>query len=140
MASFGSTSQARLNTCDHRLVAIFEEVVKIMDCTVLCGERDRQTQNDLFDQGRSKLKYPHSKHNTGFLQRKSLAIDVVPYFKKYPHVRWDDRESFCYFAGIVIGVANSHGVMLTWGNDWNRSFDLSQNNFDDMPHFEIYEE
>ena len=47
MASFGKKSQERLNTCDPRLIELFERVVEDFDCTVLQGHRGEEEQNKL---------------------------------------------------------------------------------------------
>ena len=53
MAKFSKKSLDRLNQCDARLVAIFTEVVKVFDCTVLEGYRSEIEQNRLFEQGKN---------------------------------------------------------------------------------------
>jgi peptidoglycan L-alanyl-D-glutamate endopeptidase CwlK len=78
MPKFSRISKKRLETCDIRLQNIFNEVVKTYDCSILCGYRTKQEQNNAFNKGRSKLKYPHSKHN----KYPSKAVDVAPYYKK----------------------------------------------------------
>ena len=45
MPKFGSKSRERLATCDDRLQAIANEVIKHVDCTVLCGHRNEEDQN-----------------------------------------------------------------------------------------------
>ena len=82
----------------------------------------------LFEEGFSKLQYPKGKHN----QYPSLAVDVAPY-----PIDWKDRERFTYFAGFVMGIAASMGLTIRWGGDWDRDTELKDNNFDDLPHFEI---
>jgi len=64
----------------------------------------------------------------------SLAVDVAPY-----PIDWNDRERFCYFAGYVKGIAKSLGTELRWGGDWDRDTQVKDNNFDDLPHFELVE-
>ena len=100
MPSFGKKSQERLNTCDPRLVELFETVVEDFDCTILQGYRDEKEQNKAFEDGFSKLKYPDGSHN----KYPSLAVDVAPY-----PIDWKDRERFTYFAGFVKGIATSMG-------------------------------
>tara|TARA_B100001113_G_C20753156_1_gene467474 strand:+ start:154 stop:546 length:393 start_codon:yes stop_codon:yes gene_type:complete len=128
MARFGKKSQEKLNTCDPRLIELFERVVEDFDCTVLQGHRGEEEQNKLFKEGFSKLQYPKGKHN----QYPSLAVDVAPY-----PIDWKDRERFTYFAGFVMGIAASMGLTVRWGGDWDRDTELKDNNFDDLPHFEI---
>jgi hypothetical protein len=42
-----------------------------------------------------------------------------------------------YFAGYVKGIAMMLGIPIRWGGDWNSNNDLKDNNFDDLPHFEL---
>jgi peptidoglycan LD-endopeptidase CwlK len=128
MPSFGKKSQEKLNSCDPRLVELFERVVEDFDCTIIQGHRGQAEQDSLFVNGFSKLKYPQGRHN----QYPSLAVDVAPY-----PIDWEDRERFTYFAGFVQGIAASMGLTIRWGGDWNRDTKLKDNNFDDLPHFEI---
>ena len=130
MPKFGKRSQERLNTCDEDLIALFQEVVKYFDCSVLEGHRGEEKQNKYFNEGKSKLKYPKGRHN----RKPSNAVDVVPY-----PVDWNDREQMTYFAGFVKGVAYKMGIPIRWGGDWNNNNDLKDNNFDDLPHFELRE-
>tara|TARA_R100000152_G_C6603153_1_gene59551 strand:+ start:25 stop:408 length:384 start_codon:yes stop_codon:yes gene_type:complete len=127
MPSFSSKSLARLNSTDERLVRVFTEVVKHFDCTILEGKRTVDRQKMLVAQGKSKTM--NSKHLTG------KAVDVAPY-----PIDWNDRERFTYFAGYVMGIAAKMGIKLRWGGDWDRDTQVKDNNFDDLPHFEIHGE
>ena len=139
MASFGRSSRNQLDTCDPRIVEIMEEVVKHIDCSILEGRRDKCTQNELFRNGRSQLKWPDSKHNVLDPNELSKAVDVVPYFATVPHIRWNDREAFIFFAGFVRGVAAAKGYTLVWGGDWDSDLDMKEHSFWDAPHFQLVE-
>ena len=130
MPKFGRTSRKRLKTCDEDLIFLFEEVVKYFDCSVLEGHRGKRLQNKYFKENKSKLKFPDGNHN----KKLSTAIDVVPY-----PIDWSDRERMTYFAGFVKGIAMMLGIPIRWGGDWNSNNDLKDNNFDDLPHFELRE-
>ena len=130
MPSFSQTSRERLDTCDPRLRRIFDEVVRNFDCSILEGHRERDRQNLMVKEGKSQVRWPQSKHNSV----PSKAVDAAP----YPIV-WADRERFSLFAGYVLGIAASHGVKLRWGGDWSMDWQVSDNNFDDLPHFELVE-
>jgi peptidoglycan L-alanyl-D-glutamate endopeptidase CwlK len=54
----------------------------------------------------------------------------------YP-LNWDNLERFTLFAGFVLGIAQSMGIRLIWGNDWNRDFNTGDTKFKDYPHFEL---
>ena len=128
MPRFGRRSLRNLKTCDKRLQDLFSEVIKHFDCSVLVGFRDRDGQNTAFSSGHSKKKWPDSKHNS----KPAIAVDVAPY-----PIDWNDRERFIYFGGVVKGFAYKSGLPLRWGGDWDNDTQLSDNNFDDLVHFEI---
>ena len=130
MPKFGSSSRRRLATCHEDLQEIFEEVVKIFDCSVLCGHRGEEAQNEAYEKGNSKVKFPNGRHNAII----SNAVDVTPY-----PVDWKDRERQTLFAGFVLGVARGMGINLRWGGDWDQDWQVMDNKFDDFPHFEIKE-
>ena len=134
MPYFGKNSTKRLNECHPDLQLLFREVIKHHNCAVLTGRREKEEQNRAVYEGRSKLKYPLSKHN-----RKpfSLAIDVVPWFEDFPHIHWNDREAFYFFGGFVLGTASKIGIKIRWGGDWDRDKDLHDQSFFDLPHFEL---
>tara|TARA_Y100001963_G_scaffold66293_1_gene92402 strand:- start:114 stop:506 length:393 start_codon:yes stop_codon:yes gene_type:complete len=128
MAKFGNKSKKNLSTCHEDLQKVFNEVIKYVDCSVLEGHRDERTQDRLFEEGKTKVRYPMGRHNSS----PSRAVDVVPY-----PIDWEDRERFHLFAGFVLGVARRMGITLRWGGDWNMNFEVDDNNFDDFPHFEL---
>ena len=128
MAKFGRTSKKRLKTCDERLQSLFNEVVKVFDCSILVGHRGEEDQNKVYKEGNSQVKWPKGKHN----KKPSSAVDVAPY-----PIDWEDRERFSYFAGFVKGVAWRLNIPIRWGGDWDGDNDLSDNNFDDLVHFEL---
>ena len=133
MPRFGKWSKERISTCDIKLLKLFEEVVKHFDCTVIQGHRGEKEQNQAFDAGRSKLRYPDGKHNAS----PSRAVDVAPY-----PVDWEDRDRFHYFSGFVMGMATKlerkvPTVKLRWGGDWDQDTEVKDNRFDDLVHFEL---
>ena len=128
MPYFGKKSKERLNTCDSKLQKVFNEVIKHVDCSVLEGHREKDRQNKLYEEGKTKVKYPNGRHN----RQPSSAVDVTPY-----PVDWGDRERQTLFAGFVIGVASQMGINLRWGGDWDQDFQVVDNRFDDFPHFEL---
>ena len=130
MPRFGKRSRSRLSTCDDRLQDLLREVVKHFDCSVIQGHRGKEEQNEAFDEGRSKLRYPDGNHNAS----PSKAVDVAPY-----PIDWSDRDRFHYFGGFVLGIASQMGLKIRWGGDWDRDTQVKDNKFDDLPHFEIRE-
>ena len=144
MPSFDTESKERLKGVYYPLVGLFDHVVQEYDCTVLFngGHRGKDIQNQLYPTY-SKVKFPFSRHNAmvkddaGQWQPLALAVDVAPYHKTTPHVDWNDRDSFYHFAGYVRGQADYYGIPITWGGDWDGDFDLADQQFYDLAHFQI---
>ena len=128
MAKFSPRSSIRLATCDGRLIDLFCDVVKVYDCTILEGHRTQPRQDELYRTKLSHVQYPNSRHNSD----PSLAVDVAPY-----PIDWNDRERFVAFGSFVRGVAYEKGISLRWGGDWDQDFDLKDQTFMDLVHFEI---
>ena len=128
MPRYSNKSKERLASCDERLQDVFNEVIKYVDCSILEGHRSKERQNKLYDENRTKVKYPNGRHNSS----PSKAVDVTPY-----PVDWEDRERQTLFAGFVLGLARNMGIRLRWGGDWDMDFQVMDNCFDDFPHFEV---
>jgi peptidoglycan L-alanyl-D-glutamate endopeptidase CwlK len=125
---FSKKSSDQLKTCHPDLQRLFEEVLKICDCSILEGYRTPEDQFIKFNLGRSKVK--HGKHNF----KPSLAVDVAPY-----PIDWENIEAFYYFGGLVKGLAHSLNIKICWGGDWDGDNDLKDQTFNDLVHFEIEE-
>jgi len=125
---FSDISLERLNTAEPELVELFHHVLQVHDCSILEGFRDAKTQNEYFAEGKSKVQYPDSKHNT----YPSRAVDVAPY-----PIDWADTKRFYYFAGIVKGVAAGLDLDIRYGGDWDSDNDLNDQTFQDLVHFEL---
>ncbi len=132
MYKYGKKSRERLATCDPRLQEIFNEVIKVMDISILCGHRSEEEQQKAFNNGNSKLQYPNSKHNS----TPSIAIDVAPW---NGGIDWENYKSFYFLGGLALGIADQKGIKLRWGGDWNRNGKFDDQTFDDLVHFEIVE-
>ena len=130
MPRYSTRSKSRLATCDKRLQKVFNEVIKHVDCSILEGHRSKERQNRLYDEKRTKVKYPNGRHNSN----PSKAVDVTTY-----PVDWEDRDSQTGFAGFVIGIAKQMGLYIRWGGDWDQDTQTKDNRFDDLVHFEIKE-
>ncbi len=128
---YSSTSAQRLKQCDLRLQDVFNTVLETIDHTIITGGRDGVTQNEMFRTGKSKVQFPNSKHNSA----PSMAVDAAPY-----PIDWKDRERATLFAGFVMGIAKGKKITLRWGGDWNSDWQVKDNHFDDLLHFEIVED
>jgi len=128
MPKFGRRSLRELKTCHKDLQDILNEAIKYVDFSVLQGNRDEETQNKYFEQGKSKLKYPNSKHNP----YPSLAVDLVPY-----PIDWGDIKRIGAVAFVIKGIAFSKGIKLRLGVDWNSDYRFTES-FVDSPHIELH--
>ena len=131
MYKWSNPSRDKLYDCDHRLIMLFTEVLKVVDCSVITGHRTENDQMEAFIGGKSKVVWPNSKHNTF----PAKAVDVAPY-----PIDWEDRERFTLFAGLVLGLAEGMGIRIRWGGDWDRDWTVRDNDFDDLVHFELLED
>lgn len=128
MAKFGEKSRSNLNSADPQLQALFDEVVQNYDCSILCGFRSKEAQEKAYAERRSKVKFPHSKHN----QFPAKAVDVAPY-----PIDWKDMERFYHFVGYVQRAAEDMGIKVRSGADWDGDLDIKDQNFDDLVHWEL---
>lgn len=135
MYHYSKLSKARLSTCHADLQIIFNEVIKYVDVSIICGHRGKEEQNAAFDAGYSQVQFPDGKHNT----IPSMAVDVTPYPEMY-----SDANELRRLAGYVIATAQqlynqgkiSH--LITNGSDWDNDFDEEDHRFIDLPHYELY--
>ena len=126
MPAFSARSKLALATCHPLLQRLMKSAIVDFDFTVLCGYRDEIAQNKAFAEGKSKLTFPKSKHNSN----PSMAVDIAPY-----PIDWNNHAAFRALADVVrvhweaIPAADRDGFTLEWGGGWAR--------FPDMPHWEL---
>jgi len=130
MPSFSKISKARFNTLDTKLQLILIQAIEEYDFSIIGGHRTRADQDKAYEAGRSKVQWPHSKHN----HYPSKAVDIAPY-----PINWNDREGFVYLAGLIKGIAAAKGIKIRWGGDWDSDNDFKDQSFHDLPHFELIE-
>ena len=142
MPKFGTRSRSQLETCHPDLQTLFNAVIEVVDCSVVCGFRNKTDQDKAFNSGHSKAKFPDGKHNSN----PSTAVDVYPY-----PVDFEDLPRFYWFGGWVLAKAEilrnvgeiTHKIK--WGGNWrglnNGKIDFSYNMrkdvLNDLPHFEL---
>lgn len=124
MPKFGKRSKERLRGVDTRLVNVLNELIKIMDVTIIEGLRSKQRQEILLKEGKTKTKF--SKHIEG------KAVDLAPY-----PIDWEDRDRFHYMGGMIRGIAKQLNINVRWGGDWDSDGETKDNRFDDLVHVEI---
>mgnify|MGYP001385441952 CR=1 FL=1 len=141
MPRYGDRSLRVLETLHPDLQLIFKTVLATgFDHTLICGHRPQKEQDEAFALGRSKVRFPNSKHNS----TPSMAVDAMPWFRTAPNIDWSHSASIYHLAGVVRGVATglyqqgkiSH--LVRWGGDWDGDFDVREKQWDDSPHYELY--
>lgn len=128
MPQLSEKSKLLLAGCDARLQQICYIAIEIMDFTVITGYRTKEEQEKAFAEGKSKLNWPDGKHN----KMPAMAVDIAPY-----PMDWNDTARFYLLAGIMLGISRELGIKLRWGGDWNGDFNLKDNKFNDIGHFEL---
>lgn len=131
MAEFSKRSKERLASCHPDLQRLFNEVVKHQDCTITEGHRGQELQDEYFRTGKSKVQFPNGKHN----KTPSEAVDCIPY--PFAPEDWKDTRRLYMFVGLVRGIAASLGIKIRCGADWDGDFEVKDQNFHDLPHFEL---
>ncbi len=129
---FGRRSVERLSTCDERLVRVAHRALLLspFDFSVIIGHRTRDAQMAAITSGRSKLKWPQSRHNA----KPALAMDLAPW-----PLDWSNAMRFHVLAGVVFAAAGFEKVKLRWGGDWDGDWSAADQNFHDLPHYELVE-
>jgi len=144
MARFGTSSMTKLMTCERDIQTIFQEVVKIYDCSIIFGIRTPEIQFELYKKGREERGgawiVTDSKNVVTFkdgfkkLSRHnyepSKAVDVIPY-----PIDWKDINRMFQLNGVVQTIQaqlleqGKITKLLEWGGNWK--------SFKDYPHYQL---
>src|SRR6185503_4741406 len=100
---FSKRSLKNLAQCHPDLQKIAHEAIKEFDFVVICGHRGEKEQNEAYDNGYSKLRYPKSKHN----KTPALAFDACPY-----PIDWEARAKFLEMREVFRKCAARLGIKV----------------------------
>jgi hypothetical protein len=151
---------SRLATCHRDLQRLAHRAVRGHDCTVIEGARSIDRQVTLFLAGLSKRDgvNKRSRHQVSETQPLSLAVDLAPWYSnEEPNIPWsiaplragpnctEDKarnnlehlRRWYGFGGYVLGIAAELGIPIRWGGDWDGDWTHSDQQFHDLPHFEL---
>lgn len=117
---FSSNSLKALKTVDAALREICNRAIAEYDFSVLCGHRNEHEQNEAYDGGYTRLKWPYSKHNS----YPSRAVDLAPY-----PIRWLEPVRFVELSKVILRIAYELMIDVEWGGTWSR--------FPDLPHYQL---
>ena len=116
-----------------------DKTLKVIDVSLICGQRGAEAQAKAFYEKKSKLPWPLSSHNRTAdpsLDRWEYeivdAVDVAP----YPSL-FSDREQVIFMAGIIQGIADEIGINIRIGADWNSDGVLNNKKGDFFDGFHI---
>ena len=138
---YSKTSRERLNTCHSDIQTVMEEVIQItrIDLGISEGHRSIEKQQEYFNQGKSQIDGVHKKGKHNYFP--SRAVDIYAFVDG--SACWDIGV-LCYLAGIIVSTSirlKKEGKIqheLRWGGNWDRDgVVLSDQSFDDLPHFEL---
>lgn len=131
MPKFSRKSKEKLESCHPDIQRVMRKAIKGHDFTIIYGRRNEADQNEAFEKGYSKKRWPDSAHNA-LGPMPSRGIDIAPW-----PIDWNDHKQFLFLAGYVSGIAEMMGVELISGADWDSDGDLSDQRFNDLGHFEL---
>jgi len=107
--------------------------VSKIDFGIAEGFRSIERQKELFSKGLTKIDGVNQSSNHNF--NPSKAVDI------YGYVNGKTDYSIpvmCYLAGVIESVAIHLGYEIRWGGNWDQDgIILADQNFDDLPHFEL---
>jgi len=158
MAIFGKTSRARLVTLCPELRRVAYDAIRVIDFSVIETERCEIAQNRYVDTGVSTVRWPNSKHNVCKGRLEPEAMDLWPYVPAFGalsghpaqitdiavesgrtpiEVRDFVYKAFARLAGVVEACGIARGYEVRWGGDWDGDGNLIDQDFHDLPHFEL---
>lgn len=134
MSFLGEASNAKLDTCHPDLQRLIRKVAERVNFTVLCGHRNQADQNEAVRTGKSKTRWPNSRHNS----YPSEAVDVWPYAAG---INWEDVPAAARLMGYIQATADEMGIKIRLGMDWDMDWRSAGKdpgeNFYDGPHIEL---
>lgn len=136
--ALGAKSKERLKGVHPKLVEVVEMAIQLtkQDFMVLEGVRTPERQKELYAQGRTKpgpkvtwtLNSNHFKNaQTGY----GHAVDLVPFPVDWSHKKLD------VVSNAMFAAADTLGVKIRWGADWDRDGKPREKGESDSPHFEL---
>ena len=153
MPSFGQGSQRNLNTCTSEIQVICKRAIKRIDFSIVTGHRTKEKQDALYPKY-TKLLWPKGKHNSF----PSTAVDIAPYIPPYGTIFGGKKQiikmkqlrnvssaeasnfivkSYARLMGYIESIAYDLEIDIRIGLDWDGDFDLLDQKFHDLGHWEL---
>lgn len=134
MNKWGARSLVVRSELDPFLQELVDHILEHVNISLVCGHRNEESQNNSFDAGFSKVRWPDGKHNS----LPSKAVDLQPY--PYPDNALKLWATLGYIAGIATEYARQRGRTIRWGGDWDQDGTMTDQNFNDLFHLELVDE
>ena len=138
MYSFGKQSATILDGTCFELweTATIALKLGIMDFSAICSIRSERDQTIAFNNGKSKVSWPNSKHNVLKPGDYSEAVDLVPYINN--KISWDKNHCIA-LSGIILAVGKIQGYTIRWGGNWDLDGEpITDQDFQDLVHYEMF--
>lgn len=136
--ALGPKSLERLVGVHPKLADVVKMAIELtkQDFMVLEGVRTPARQAELYAQGRTKpgQKVTWTLKSNHFINSKTgygHAVDLVPFPIDWSHKKLD------VVAKAMFAAADTLGVEIRWGKDWNRNGISGEKGETDSPHFEL---
>jgi len=136
--ALGAKSLERLQGVHPKLVDVVKMAIELtkQDFMVLEGVRTPARQAELYAQGRTKpgQKVTWTLKSNHFINSKTgygHAVDLVPFPIDWSHKKLD------VVAKAMFVAADTLGVEIRWGADWDRDGKPREKGESDSPHFEL---
>lgn len=130
--AWGKRSKEKRGELDSVLSMVFDQALarSPFDLAITDAHRGEALQTEAFISGASKLNWPDSKHNS--MPAKAGHLDPFP-------IDYKDIYRYYMLAGVVWAAADELALAdrLRWGGDWDQDFDLDEETFRDLAHWEI---
>lgn len=140
MYNYGARSMTVFAELHEKLQRIAKYVIQIFDISLIEGYRPEDEQNEEFNEGTSKLKWPDSKHN----HKPARALDAWPFPVSWPNIKMipiehrqaarEYAKNLCmwyYMGGLFKGIAVVLGIKIKWGGHFKSMFDGPHVELDD---------
>ena len=117
---FSEKSEKRLALAHPDLQRLMRAAREKIVFEILDSQRGRVAQEKAFREGHSKAHFGQSAHNWA----PALALDIIP-----TPLDWEDLDSFIALSKVILPLAKTMGIPLTWGGHWQK--------LKDFPHYEL---
>lgn len=130
MPSFDASSTQHLSQAHPLLQKLMNEAIKEYLFIVMDAMRGRAAQEDAVRRGASKVHFGDSAHN----YVPAVALDIAP-----SPLDWSNRKAFAHLQlEIIKPIAKKLNIPIRQGIDFNMDGNLTDDNFVDLPHVELY--